>query len=590
MHITTFILGAPLLALGALTVESGAPPPKSQPATDATAEDEALARRRFDLSAMRLGRSQSTVNLFLVPILPLMRTVHRSANGDSEEYEFESTADDALVQLFSEHRADQLESIEFVTDSVLEVVGPAAVIDEFAALVGLLEDAMFDSTQIKVVRFADEGDGPEGLTTIEALEKHLDASAELRSRRTMQLAPGALNEVHDVIEHDVVAEVDIEIAQGSAIADARLMNLASGMSLWTRGTRNGRGVHLAYALSATENSESGGDVVSADFILGSEQGGLRATKGVEWEESFALEGGVLAGEAEILPGEALILAVGSMGNGHRECVAVCLPEGSNVSFAGSTHPIGPDHTLWIGPLGPAAIPSIAVSNPEAPEANVAERLMNDFRPIASVQLEGSDAGLMERLADYAEFEFSGIAEIPGSTLVSIPNSNVGKLMECVARSLGSATPRLNVSISASADDQPLSSVAALAVMSGRSAAISSGREWLIGVDTEVEVAQFAACQDPVISTHFEGLRASLSLIQLSGGRLAYSIDGNLSVDIEEDELPMYGTEGLSSITSKMLILKERGTVARDADGSWTILMGDESGRDLRVELKVSPVE
>lgn len=592
MHITTLILGGPLLAFGALHMEPGAPSPAAEPTPSlspaVTADGEAVARRRFDLSAMRLARSQSAITMFPVTVLPLMRRVIESEGLDYEEIDFDLSPDEALVQMFSEHRGDELESMEFISENILELVAPPALIDEFAALVGILEDAMFDSTPIKVVRFEDAGGGPAGLTTMDALEKHLGSSAELRSRRTMQLMPGGLNELHDVMEHDVVAEVDIQIAQGAAISDARAMKLASGMSLWTMGRRNGRGIHLAYALSATEHSESDGNTVTGEFTLSSEQGASRTMRGFEWDESFGLAGGVLAGEAEILPGEALVLAVGELGGGHRECVAICLPKGSNVSVSGTGKSIGPDHTLWIGSLGLASVPSMVIGASEARDANVAERLINEFRPIASVVLRGLESSFVERLE--TDTDFSYIAEIPGSTLVSIPNASAGKLAECVAGSFGPAAPRLNVSISAAAGDEPLSQVAALAVMAGRAAAVSSGREWLIGTEDDVEVAQFAACHDPLISTHFEGLRASMSLIQLSGGRLAYSLEGNLSIDVEDEELAIYGTAGLSAITSKVLILKETGTVAKDAGGGWTILLGDESGRDLRVELKVSPVK
>ena len=589
MHITILTLGLPTLFAGLLATESALESMAPTSSGEAIAGAEAVATRRFDLSALRIARSPAIAKAVQIPVLPLMHSMPGADNRGVEPHEFDYTPDDALVQMFSEHRQDQLESIEFVSETVLEIVGPPAILDEFATLVDLVESAVFDSTPLKVIRYVEEGDGPSGIVSMDALEAHLANTAEVRSRRTMQLSPGQVNELHDVVGHDVVIGLDIQIAQGSAVSDSVTAQLASGTSLWTVAARNGRGLLLGYGLSSTQHEEMDGDgLVSGDFMLSTEQGGMRTLTGFEWEEPFGLVGGVVAGEVELLPGEALVLAVGPMGGETRECVALCLPKGSNVSFAGDTRSIGGDHSIWAGPAGSTALPGLRVEDFPESRASATERNTQELgSPLAAVTLSGSDTRFTERLDQF--MDSFGVAEIPGSMLVTVPTKSLGLLKDCVAASFEQDAARFNVRISASADDEPLTQVGGLSLRSGRAAAISAGTERLIADENDVEVAQFAGCHDPRIITHFEGLNASLSLIQLSGGRIAYSIKGSLSTDIDEDELTIFGTEGMTAVTSQMLILNDSGTRPKDADGGWTILLGDESGQGQRIELKVRPV-
>ncbi len=576
----------PLLLAGATSVDWTAPAPTTAPSVDS--DSEVLARRRFDLSALKLARSTTVQPMAEISILPLMRPLPGKGNQEVEEMGFDFSPDEALVQIFSEHRMDQLESIEFVSGNVLEVVGPPAVLEEFAALVKLVEKTVFDSTPVRVVRFEDSGDGPSGIVSIDALDQHVARAGELRSRRTMQLLPGSLNQLHDVVEHDVIIGVDIQIAQGAAVSDTVVQQLSSGTSLWAMATRNGRGVQLAYALSSSRHAGSNGHTASGEFTLSTESGGMRTMTGFEWEETFGLLGGVAAGEIELLPGEAMVLSVNAMGEGKRECVAICLPKGINVSIDGATSPIGEKHVLWAGPAGSTAIPGLRLSEFGTAKSRDTELDTNEFgNHIVSAEVFGADTRFMERVDSYTSF--AEVAEIAGSVLITVPSANVNKLRECVAASFQQSASRLNVQISASADDQPLSQIGALGLTSGRTAGVSAGSERLIAVENDVEVAQFAACHDPIIKTHFEGLRASISLVQLQGGRLAYSIQGSLSTDIDESDLNIFGTDGMRKITSEMLILNDSGTKAQEPGGGWTILLGDESGKGQRVELKVRAV-
>ena len=570
------VLALPL----ALSITFAAPRALSNDGASAEANSADIARlvdlRAFDL--LCAGRSEEMEPF---PVVPLLQVLPPAA-GDVEQSGFAEDwrPSEAAFGVFSELHGDTITSADFVEPGVLYMEATAEGHEAFARFVERLESLHTAAPRLRVTRFAAEAEQLAAARAAGGDAWRALAREGLESAREITLPASRLTHVRELMAHSATVGLDVEIAQGVAVGNPLVLDAAEGLDLALVGSWSGDTLRLAYVTRETEREDR--ELVGpADLHLTvtSEGGGIDIARGVGWYEPFGLTGGAAAGETALRTGDATILSTRS---GHHVAIELLSAPPRAEAFS-----MGEGKSMLAVPRGaffPARIDGAG---------NILEGA-STFEIGEGSKLESSEAPLRARISwregDALQMMADRIGSpdwmfLPGATLLAFDDENTQRIMDAAAFLLGDSPSVYTVE--ARWTDGDAEGSGTVEVIGGTQALLAIGSEGLIVKDYDVEVAQNAAIRDPRVSLHFEGLACSIQVDRLRSGDLAFVVDGQVSRDHDVRENPM--VRSIAATSSAITRLEERGTVAPSGDDAWKIVLGDESGRALRVELDVKKV-
>ncbi|MEE2940103.1 MAG: hypothetical protein VX460_06955 [Planctomycetota bacterium] len=534
--------------------------------------------RFVDLRALDLLSARRSEEMGPFPVVPLLQVLPPAAGavgqiGRDEEWE----PSEAAFSVFSELHGDSIMSAEFVEPGVLYMEATAGGHEAFARFVQRLEALHAAAPRIRVTRFAAEADQLAAARAAGGDAWRALALEGLETAREITLPASRLTHVRELQAHSATVGLDVEIAQGVAVGNPLVLDAAEGLDLTLLGSWSGDTLRLAYVARETEREDR--DIIGpADthLIVTSEGSGIDIHKGVGWYEPFGLTGGAAAGETALRTGDAMILSVRA---DHHLAIELLSTPPPTEAFA-----IGEGKSMLAVPRGafaPARIDAAgnlleAASTFEIGEGSKFESQEAPLRARLSWR-EGSALDVMhDRIGSPSRMD------VPGATLLVFESENTQAVMDAAAFLLGDSPSVYTVE--ASWTDGDAGGSGTVEVLGGTQALLAVGSEGLLVKDYDVEVAQNAAIRDPQVILHFEGLACSIQVDRLGSGDLAFAVDGQVSRDHDLHENPM--VRSIAATSAAITRLDERGTVAPSGDDSWRIVLGDESGRALRVELDV----
>ncbi|WP_145199682.1 hypothetical protein [Planctomycetes bacterium Poly30] len=564
--------------------------------------DSQLVSRTFDLSAFQLTALNGALMARPVRMLPLTRGM--MGPGTSSWYDGDRVESDSpselLVSTFLTSGEADVQTVELSEDDMLYLEAPAETVAEFEQLQSTLAKQFLVGPRLQISRFVGRGDLPPelrrgGVIPRALLERWtaehvLSAGPSGEGVRTVSLPGGRIQVVADLESHSVVSRVDAQVAEGTAGLEAQVGEAAVGSEVTLSGYRVGEGVQLSYlAMESARHDRDVGDSVSAELILTSEAGRTHTDDSARWTETFGVTGGAVAGEAHLKADQVLILSVGAA-DGDTFFVVISLDPSS---MGGSATLVGARPNLnsscWLvaprGWIRPTVI-GVNWENVEFPRTLEvdAREVLSGSSTLLEVQFEERSRSMFGRLLETVNIQDE--LDFGGATMVLYePEAE-----EAVARFAAAEATRThaNLQVALSGRDHAGSDshLGSLTIQNGGVGAIVSGRELLLAKQLSTEVAQRARVQMPWILTHFEGLVLTMKMVRVPGGQLAYQLKGQLSTDLSIDEgsVNEVAGRGLLAVHAGHLVIDERGLVQADADGNWTILVGNRDGA--HVELAV----
>ena len=556
--------------------------PRAVPNDDGAAESPPAYVARFvDLRAFDLlctGRSEEMDSFPVVPLLQVLPPAAGDVGQIGRDEEWRPS--EAAFNVFSEIHGDTIMSVDFVEPGVLYMEATAEGHEAFTRFVQHLEALHTAAPRLRVTRFAAEADRLAEARAAGGDAWRALAAEGLESAREITLPASRLTHVRELQAHSATVGLDVEIAQAVAVGNPLVLDAAEGLDLALLGSWSGETLRLAYFARETER-EDRETIGPADthLVVTSEGGGIDIHKGISWYEPFGLTGGAAAGETALRTGDAMILSTRPE---HYVAIELLSAPPRAEAFA-----MGEGKSMLAVPRGaftPARVDAAgnileAASTFEIGEGSKFDSQEAPLRALLSWR-EGSALEMMsDRIGDPARMD------VPGATLLVFESEDTPRVMDAAAFLLGDS-PSV-YTIEASWTDGEAEGTGTVEVIGGTRALLAVGSEGLIVKDYDVEVAQNAAIRDPQVVLRFEGLACSIQVDRLRSGDLAFVVDGQVSRDHDLRENPM--VRSIAATSAAITRLNERGTVAPSASDSWEIVLGDESGRALRVELDVKKV-
>lgn len=556
--------------------------PRALPNDGAPAEANSADIARFvDLRAFDLlcaGRSEKMEPFPVVPLLQVLPPAAGDVNqsGLAEDWR----PSEAAFEVFSELHGDAITSADFVEPGVLYMEATEEGHEAFARFVERLESLHTAAPRLRVTRFAAEAKQLAAARAAGGDAWRALAREGLESAREITLPASRLTHVRELVAHSATVGLDVQIAQGAAIGDPLVLDAAEGLDLALVGSWSGDTLRLAYTARETEREDR--ELVGPAYshlMVTSESRGIDSHKDVGWYETFGLSGGAAAGETALRTGDVTIL---STRQGHHVAIELLSAPPSAEAFS-----MGEGKSMLAVPRGaffPARVDGAG---------NILEGA-STFQIGEAWKLESSEAPLRARLSwrggDALQMMADRIGSpdwmfLPGATLLLFGDEDTKRVMDAAAFLLDDSPSVYTVE--ARWADGDAEGSGAVEVIGGTQALLAIGSEGLIVKDYDVEVASNAAICDPLVDLRFEGLACSIEVDRLRSGDLAFAVDGQVSRDHDLRENPMM--RSIAATSAAITRLEERGTVTPSGDDTWKIVLGDESGRALRVELDVKKV-
>ncbi len=577
-------LSLTLSSASALSSATSAAPwaaPCAAPSNDGDSAETARAdvARLVDLRAFDLLGAGHAEELHPIPVIPLLQVVPRAEEVVPRD-EGERPSEVAF-RAFSELHGGWITTAEFVEPGVLYMEAPAEAHAAFADLLQRLEALLAAAPRLRVTRFAADADQLAAARAAGGDAWRGLAREGLETTREITLPASRLTRVRELIAHSTMYGLEVEIAEAAAIGDPLILDVAEGLDLALLGSWSGNTLRLAYIAQETEREER--DVngpFQTQFRVAVAGSGLETDEGVGWHETFGLIGGAAAGETALRRGDATIL---STRPGHHVAIELLSAPPSAEVFA-----MGAGKSMLAvarGAFAPARVEGVG---------NILEGLNNfvvgeDHKrdpgeaPLRA-QLSRRDDSLLEMISRRLQAGADCIKG-PDATLLVFESEGTQSVMDATSLLLGESPSVYTIRASWTCGEG--SGTAAVETIGGTQGLLAVGAEGLLVRDFSVEVAKNAAIRDPEVTLHFEGLACAIQVDRLRSGDLAFVVEGQVSQNIELVENPM--VRSLAATSTAITRLNERGTAAPSGQDSWKIVLGDESGQALRVELEVRRV-
>lgn len=498
-------------------------------------------------------------------LLPLMRGTPTPNTGDKGIAEFDENWGEAtsatLLHLFTEHNPDGIAYLEMIEKGVVLLVADEATHSAFAALTELALDLALDRPQVTVRMY--EGDTIVGEHAV-TIPSHMPVH------------------ILDIQTDPILIGLPTEVAQRSGMPIPDIVKAQCGLEFSLQGDWFGEGLHLTYRLVNTDRVEArSARPMTALVTILPENGRIDRDESNAWEESYALEGGALAGETLLEAGRPLLLECSgrrrlevSLDSNRRlrETRAVALEHGMVTAL----HQGALMHNR-LSLSGAFEKLHLGVDQP-AYEVFDSSNVVFDssgFDLAASVRsLTATQFDILTELVEDVAFWQFGF----GNFIVTQKGDTTDLTKEMTV--FASSPPvRLAVELfGRNATDGRRDKLGTAEFLAGTQGALVLGREELVAFGASVEVAQGVSVVIPDVEVHFSGTVVALEFETLNDNSLAYRALGRVSYDEVTDSAPMpnerVGERAL--ITARSAKIDVHG-VATESDGKYSIRLGGDQG-------------
>lgn len=567
-------------ALLVFTAGSSLPPASQEARTDRDAPTADHPLVVHDLAGLGFESEQAPPLVFL-PSLRFM---------DDEEREFHEDrviGPSHFIGLLENLLGDGLSGegcrAEYTQDGRLLVVGPAGLQEDVANLLAFFREVNTASVELTLDFVALPGavDVPSliGADEVPAL---LD-SASNHSRHVLHVPTGGSATASAGKRRYLVLDFDMEIAQGSLIMDPVMGDFFEGLEATVRAAPCAGG--LLVGLMARRGARVG-DTPNKQLDIGAMLG---SESGVHFENlPISVQSPATAnrscGLSAVLPtGKALVVTTRGSESGGTELLI--LQQTGGALSAWSEYDLGDGASLVFADPACVMAPRLLVSGTGLLSGGSSGTPALDAAPRLIVGFESLGAGLLtDTLTRHGR---KGHVEEVGSWLVTWPDAGRqrgGNVAGWSAdqretfESLRAGVTQYEVELRLHTPEGATGPVVRLPLRDGASASVVLGLERLMVRDYDVEVAQFAAGSDPIVSVAFEGLALWLRASGSSSGQLQLNVRGAVSYAGDGDAAPVQSpfVSYLDQSDERTLTLREsRALVSKD--GRWQALLGDATG-------------
>lgn len=541
--------------------------------------------RVFDVSSLEVPGHGLYDLLENVQLLPLMggeqRYEQNSVDEDLEGTEVRESATSLLTDYFD----GDIDVIESGSQHSVHVVGTDRAMQAFENIIAFHEAALYGGPILEVIHFAAPDSAVKAEMTAEEMNALLASNARNVRRQRVDVPLDGRAAVIDTTTTSAAVGFDVEIAQGIAIHHAEVCDVITGSRLDLAVGPASNGLRVAYALRSLVPTQSAQrDPVRVRVLRGTDSGGLSRGAEAQWAEDFAVVGGVLGGDMNLVQGRYAVLEVAA-DDAESRCCAIGI-----VREARPLPPLelGDDLHVELIPRGglgrPAFMPQSLLLDRTSSLGSHYSAIMEDAVLRGHLGFEENDLlpSALDRMEEFEE------RDLGAGKIIIVPGAAREELRARLALALGAGSTRLGVEVEASAMGKASARRAGFQVESGRGTCIVVGDESLAVRHTDVEVAQNSATTHPNVETHFQGLVLHGVFSKLADGRLAYRLRGQTTGDVEEFESNANGTgdSGLVGFRRQHHGLHTSGAVNATGDGSWTIVVGDTGGKGPSLTIRV----
>lgn len=524
--------------------------------------------RAYDLRALRISNVTAPDQRWRLAPQGLSWLIDGDRNfDDSEGEESELFFPGLLADLLGDQLSFEGRSLKVLEDGTMLLIGPA----ELHANVQRLYDFFREAASERIV-LSVEVDRNGGMT-----------------KQLVSLPSAVWGQVRLTQTQPIVADIDVEIAQGSGIGDPIVVGVESGLRLDLQAVPAKGGVVLSSILRSSGDPQ----IIDMDIDLGirvSTEGKSSSTiQDAKRLQTYQLDGMGSAGAA-LLPekgsiqlnaaygGQVQRIKISHVGGALAHRREVKITEGGQSLVLLNEHTGAPSH---IGVRGSGLVSDLVRPYMNSVMSDAAFLSVNLSQgPGPEVLDLISSLGLRRKMmtTNFGPWRVLGPRGADFATALASYEQQVGA-------SIRSPKP-MEVSVELFMDGQLVSAYTCNGI-SGANSIFSVGRETLDVIDYDVEVAQFAAIPDPTIAARFDGMLGMLRVTPASDGSVSLVVRA-AATWTASNQAPDLGHElmdGMQQATQGRLFVDERRVVFPDGP-EWSVTFGEESGSgaSLRVTL------
>ena len=520
-------------------------------------------------------------------------------HGEWYEDEEHGTHVEDMVNLMHEVLGEELEyegrRIDLDEHGRLYIRGPETLQRRVTELIRFLEQSIGARYELEVAAVTLGEAWPEGVIVDAKSLDRLFADATAAGTAWRVPIQGDRMAALDMSRtRELCIDYDVEIAQGSTVADPIIAGLSSGTRMILQASPAAGGINLAFTLKRGEVVDIEDRRLDITGRIAVEGGRPATTTNAGVVQNYDLVARSMATTAVLPQGKGMVLATGVEGHANEVFVirAIGDPMPTRMSF-----PLGGNRgdltLLDIGATAPPRISSrgmlvwMAIMPETMPFSR--ERDMLGADPISGghglthdMILDGVDYNSVTGLENYMAVHAS---DIGGDDHLNAATEQ--RRMIETFDGLVRSSEQFDVEVTVThLDDTKVRSRSI--VTNGGSLALGVGIESLGIYDYDVEVAQNAAISDPHVRPIFDGLALWMQPTLRSDGSLAIDVRGgaNLVTEMIETDLDSQFFPALDSVESLHTLVRERRVLRAAGDGSWsTVIGGGETGPRIEIVLR-----
>jgi len=413
------------------------------------------------------------------------------------------------------------------------------------------------------------------------------ASYQMHVRAT---GPSVLKLTQDL---NAILDYDVEIAQGATIGDPVEHVFAVGTRFAVRAAPSASGVHLAMTLKRGELMDGPKRKLQTGFLISTEDGKpaffddlLHVTDVMVMNRSVSLA-------THIPTGHAMILETGaSLERGGMREYLVLRQSGGSLTVSDSLDLGNSGAALFFADLGALVPPTCTHAGQMMWPGLVMTTLDRSLwqSPLLSAGLRRPETSTFVSFLEGASGDSISV-DVQGDWLIARPHSGAGR----AGRDLGqlrahfdqllAPAETLDVRIQLDQAGRP-AVVARVPIRAGTSAGVAIGIEDFEQPSYDVEVAQFAATDDPQVNSAFDGLVMFIQPTVESGGNLALTLRGSGHLLLGRESIDLGGRVAGQIDHSEYahLFVNETLSLQADGDGAWSAVLGRQGEGATKADL------
>jgi hypothetical protein len=555
-----------------------------------------LVLRTYDIAHLSSGgfTQYETWETNLVPF------VNFEQNDEYYEDEEHSANVEEVVSLMHEVLGEELEyegrRIDLDEHGRLFIRGPETLQRRVTELIRFLEQSVGARYELEVAAVELGEAWPEGVLVDANSLDRLFADADLAGTSWRMPIQNDRTAALDMSRtRELCIDYDVEIAQGSTVADPIIATLSSGTRMILQASPAADGINLAFTLKRGDLANVVDRRLEITGRIATEGGRPSMTTNAGVVQNYELVSRSMATTAVLPNGKGMVLATGVEGRANEvfviRAVGEAMPTRMSFPLGGN---LGNLTLLDVGATEPPRISSrgmlfgMAVLPELMPFSRDRDLLGAD--PITGqgglthdMILEGIDHNNINGLESYLAVYPVGNLDGEERSLSAAEQRRMIETFDTLVR----PSDQFDVEVTVTHGDATKVRSRSL-VTNGGSLTLGVGEESLGIYDYDVEVAQFAAISDPHVRPIFDGLAMWLQPSLRSDGSLAIDVRGgaNLVTSVSETNLDSQFFPALDSVESLHTLVRERRVLRAAGDGSWsTVIGGGETGPRIEIVLR-----